>query len=707
MLERQQPYDFKKELLQIHKKDRRDMTLLPGEDEFAPDDELRIVLLAESEVILNAVRDFEDYLFVSMGISGVVTRKQTAEQPCIELSLNQDLGEYSAYMGYRITVEKTKVFVEGYDERGVAQALYYLEDLMNLRRAPYLSVGVIQRKALFSPRMTQSPFGLFEYPDQAFAWMAHLGYDAVDLWVSDPFTDYRGCYIDMRLIGEMAAKWGIDVYIELYAEHSKHPDEPDAEEFYDNMYRDLIMACPMVKGVWLEGESTHFASRDPKAGKAPHSRNYVDNIPTGKTSPGWWPCCDYPQWVDLIKKVVRKYKPDIEVILCTYNWGFTPEEDRIRLIENLSQDVGLMVTWDMFHKYPMGDSVQDVSDYSLCFEGPGEYFLSEAKAAKERGLKLYSIANTSGRTWDFGVVPYEPMGQQWIKRFENMQKAHDEWNLQGILENIHYGFHPSIISELEKCAFFTPVKPLIESLRDLLIRDFGETDGLLAEKAMECFSEAILYYPSTNEDQYGAFRIGPSYPFWLENEALLPERGKIPATAHGTNSIYNPAYWIDSDPVYWTGNVVKNSLPGVRVYDEIPSLEKMEQLMKEGLDWLKKSEAPNAALLRLINLAQFMCNTIRTGIHTKQFYILRHKLGIAGNRENARELIEQIQTLILAEKENVLATIPLVQADSRLGWEASMDYTTNEFGLNWKLRQLDHELTNVLPRYRRANELRV
>ena len=107
---------------------------------------------------------------------------------------------------------------------------------MSIRKAPFIKAGKVERKALFSPRITQSPFGMYEYPDEAFAWMAHNGYDALDLWIRDPYTDNRGYYIDLRLIAERAEKYGIDLYIELYAPHSKHPDEEGAEEFYDDLY---------------------------------------------------------------------------------------------------------------------------------------------------------------------------------------------------------------------------------------------------------------------------------------------------------------------------------------------------------------------------------------------------------------------------------------------------------------------------------------
>ena len=57
------------------------------------------------------------------------------------------------------------------------------------------------------------------------------------------------------------------------------------------------------------------------------------------------------------------------------------------------------------------------------------------------------------------------------------------------------------------------------------------------------------------------------------------------------------------------------------------------------------------------------------------------------------------------EKENVLATIPLVQCDSILGWEHSMEYVGDEPCLRWKLRQLDYELNCNLKDYRTANSL--
>ena len=96
-----------------------------------------------------------------------------------------------------------------------------------------------------------------------------------------------------------------------------------------------------------------------------------------------------------------------------------------------------------------------IDDYTLAFTGPGYYFESEAAAAKKKGIRLYSMTNTGGRTWDFGVAPYEPMAQQWIRRYKEMAKAHDEWDLCGIMESHHYGFTPSIITNFQSTALWS------------------------------------------------------------------------------------------------------------------------------------------------------------------------------------------------------------------------------------------------------------
>ena len=408
----------------------------------------------------------------------------------------------------------------------------------------------------------------------------------------------------------------------------------------------------------------------------------------------------------MIKNAVRKYSADAEIIFCSYNWGFAPEKDRVKLIENLPDGITMLATWDMFKKFKYGNSVFDVCDYSLSFVGPGDYFISEAKAVlKRKNIKMSAIANSSGRTWDFGTVPYEPMPEQWIKRYKNMIKAHKELGLRGLVENIHYGFHPSFITDLEKQAFFTEVEPLEQTLIKLLERDFGKKEAFSVKKATELFSEAITHYLPTNEDQYGGFRTGPQYPFWSGDlnglPSSIPGEGKMPDRPHATfgNGVYFGTYTLDNEG--------RNSLPGVRIFDELIAVKKVEELMDKGIKVLEDIPTKNDNLEQLILLAKFIRNSCRTVINLKNHYIVKQRLTIAGDKDTANRLIDEMENILLAEKANVLDTIPIVKLDSRLGWEPSMDYTTDEKGLKWKLRQLDYELSVKIPTYRKANSLDV
>ena len=697
-------YEFKKDLMQLHKPGLRDPERKPADNEFVFTDGTVILLPPMADAtITHAARDFESFLYTSMGVAVLVSQNPIPGAKTVKIVLNQDIGQASGYMGYRITINANDILVEGYDNRGIAQGLYFMEDLMGVRRAPYLKQETIARKAVFEGRSSQSPFGMFQWTDEALAHVAHMGMDTIALWLNGANRDKFDGFVDMNALADRAEKFGIDLVFGLYDKHNVHPSDPGAEEFYENLYGPILDACPKFKMFSLVGEATEFCSKDPKAGKAPRLKNFVDNIPTGKCTPGWWPCNDYPEWIELIKKVARRHCPNIQVSFSTYNWGYAPEEDRIALIDKLPTDIQVQATWDMFEQRQMGNTVQDGVDYSLNFVGPGKYFISEAEACKRRGIRLSANAQASGRTWDFGMVPYEPMPYQWMKRWAGLVGAADKWGLKTIGENIHYGFHPSLMSELEKFMFFTPYEGATPEqwLLKLIARDFGEENVAKVDLAFRKFSEAITYYPATNEDQYGAFRTGPSFPFWMQDPRVgltpLPNGGRKPVTRLGAHQYY----W-----AWYTPDIAgRNSLPGVRIYDEMELIGKVRQLMQEGMDSLNTIEGDSRNLEKLKALTTFIINSCTTTIHIKEFYIKLQQLSIIGDKEKAAKLLDEIEALLITERKNAEATIPAVQADSRLGWEPMQDYLCDEEALRWKMRQIDYTLQFELPKFRKSNSL--
>ena len=62
-------------------------------------------------------------------------------------------------------------------------------------------------------------------------------------------------------------------------------------------------------------------------------------------------------------------------------------------------------------------------------------------------------------------------------------------------------------------------------------------------------------------------------------------------------------------------------------------------------------------------------------------------------------LLDGIEEILLNEKANVEATIPLVQLDSRLGWEPSMEYIGDARHLRWKIKQVTQVIEWELTAY--------
>lgn len=691
-------FEFRRRLNTVHQPDRRDVGLTPQPDEVVLKDGWQIVIPSDaSDYLIQVAQDLQDYLFTSMNVS-VLLRRQPQEDPrpsvpphTILLTTQQEwpeMGEpLSVARSYRFLCTKGSVVICGRDERGTGQGCYYLEDLMNLREAPFLPQGDVVRTPIFSPRMVHSGWGIDQFPDPHLNAIAHAGMDAILLFVKGVDQTTTG-YLDINNLIDRAARFGLDVYFYSYLVSRFHPDDAQAPAYYESTYGALLGSCPAAKGIVLVGESCEFPSKDPRTTGRLRLDPSPDGQPDPRPSPGWWPCTDYPQWLDLLKGIIRRYNPEADIVFWTYNWGWAPEPDRLALIRSLPPDITLQATFEMFEEIEKNGILTRCVDYTVSFEGPGKYFRSEAQAAHERGLRLYTMSNTAGLTWDIGVIPYEPVPFQWARRHRALLEAHRQWGLVGLMESHHYGWWPSFISELAQWAYWTPSPPEEEMIDRLAVRDFGPAGAPLAVQAWAAWSEAIRDYVPTNEDQYGPFRVGPSYPLLFQEE---PELFPSAPYAHFGREILNTHYQPHRP----------EDVPA-----EIELLHRMLARWEEGLERLEKAIAvapakKRPAALRMLGLGQFIRHCVLTAIHTKQWWLLRQRLWEETEPQQAQVILEEMVRLGEAEIANATATIPLVETDSRLGWEPSMEYMTDRAHLEWKIAQLQRVLDEELPAYRR------
>lgn len=696
-------YEFRNRLDEVHKPNRRDPQLLPDADECGIAEGWQIVIGEQATpLVVHVAKDLQDYLLTSMNVS-VLLRKvadiaDVAERGVrvIVLAAKSELPDAGAVLeetrSYRIRAEAERVVVCGFDERGVGQGSYYLEDLMNLREAPFVRRQDTVRKPLFSPRMIHSGWGLDVYPDAHLNAMAHAGIDAILVFVKDIDQTPFG-YLDFNHVIDRAALHGLDVYMYSYLASKKHPDDPDAEAYYESTYGRILSKYPRFKGIIFVGESCEFPSKDPNT-TGMLRLEWPKDKPRTKPSPGWWPCTDYPQWLDMIKKVTLKHNPALDIVFWTYNWGYAPEAERLRLIASLPTDISLMATFEMFELYDKGGVIHKCVDYTASFEGPGKYFASEAKAAHERGIRLYTMANTGGLTWDIGVIPYEPIPYQWARRHAGLLQARGDWGLAGLMESHHFGWWPSFVSDLAKWAYWSPSPTPEKTFAAVARRDFSAEAEPHVLAAWRHWSEGIRHYIPTNYDQYGPFRIGPSYPLLLQEVSHVPQAWY--AHFGSNNRIVTPVYKpINDHPDYLRLNI------------EIAELQSMADLWQQGNDELERAIALTPARKleeahRLLGLNRFIWRTVLTVIHTKQWWKLKHQLLQETDVERAEALAREMTQIGEREIANAEAAVPLTAADSRLGWEPSMEYMTDPEHLHWKIDQVRGVLDRELPAYIRS-----
>ncbi len=675
-------YTFRARLDQVHKPDRRSAvaTCQTGEAEITPS----WVIVSEEKLTRGAAAlDLQDYLQVSMNISLPVQRAYTGNNAIILNAVDGD-------PGFDWEIAEDKITISGNIRRGV----YFLEDLMNFREGPFLTLGKGRRDPLFSPRMVHSGWGLDQFPDSHLDAIAHAGFDAILLFVKGVDLTTHGVY-DFNDLVRRAGNFGLGVYFYSYLDANKHPDEPDAEEFFDRVYGSVFRECPGVKGLILVGESCRYPSRDPRC---------CGLVPDGERSTaGFFPFDDFPQWIEGVKKAVHKYAPNADIVFWTYNWGRADADVRLKFIENLPKGVTLEATFEMFEKRKFKNHATISPDYSITFPGPGFYFTSEAEAAHQHGIRLYSMTNTGGMTWDCGMLPYTPVPQQWFKRFKGMVEAHEKYGLAGIMDSHHYGWYPSPVCECAKWCFWTNAPDMNELLMKIAVRDFGKEAAPLVVSGWQKWSDAINMYSPGFDDQAGPLRVGPAYPFIL-NPILYPyaeQKMNFPTTPQSTVG----AGWLNV--FYQPEQLETQSNCGRRVPEDIRMMSEGLSLwelgtrdMDEALKLVPPEKYEDAS--RQIGVGKFYGHALRTTIATKRWWLLNKKLEIEYDFDKCHAILDEMDAIAAEEEQNVLETIPLVENDSRLGWEPSMDYMADKEHLEWKLLQLKRLRNKTLPAYRKT-----
>jgi len=229
------------------------------------------------------------------------------------------------------------------------------------------------------------------------------------------------------------------------------------------------------------------------------------------------------------------------------------------------------------------------------------------------------------------------------------------------MESHHYGFQPSFVSDLAKIAFTRETTPesYAAAYRRALVSLFGERSSDAAATAFAKWDEAMAWHQTNDWDFWGPLRVGPSYPLHLPGE-------KLPQ--------HPDAKWMYMMPSF---GCPTNDVAG---YVELADRE--IALLKDGVDRLKGvlREVPDDQRMearRILGVGEFFLRSVTTLRNAYRF----HGAAKAGD-------VAMQKRVIADERDNVRATIPLVEFDSSLGWEPTMGYVCDHKALKWKLVEL-------------------
>ena len=716
-------YEFRERMCEVHRPGVRRDAALAGKTGLLLDERFAICLYeGAGRTARYAAEDLADCLCTSHGVRATV---MVGVAPlAIRFLLAKDAPDTAPTgkepRAYRICVTAEGVSVTANTERGFFPAIVYLEDMMAEAEGPLLPFGQIDRRPLFAPRMVHSGYELDEFPEAYIRRLVHDGYDTILTYVKGANESARG-KTDFNALIDLAAAYGLDVYAYSYIVSEKHPDDEGAEEYYESTYGRLFRESPGFRGVVFVGESCEFPSHDPRA--YPWlCRYHPKDMPMKKYFARNFPVSDYPDWLNFVKRIIRRYSPEADVILWSYNWGGTSAASRKALVDILPEDVSLLVTFERYERLPAPEGVHETAtDYTICYPGPARAFIDEAESAAARRLPLYTISNTAGMTWDVGVIPYVPAPFVWAERYDKLIECHEKYGLIGLMESHHYGAYPSIIAELSREMGWVPRRPFREHLEAILVREFGRENLADALAALEHASEGIRHNVPTVEDQYGPLRVGPAYPLVTESAPPIPPDPEAPrhASSHTFTAYGMKTGWLNPHCLEIPRRILFEMEEFERMREEYDTAAKLFTAIAERSDGRRRAEAG-----RMAALLYFMARTAETTVNVKRFSVLRRAvmewrgvlpMVLTVTDEWQRELpayygvdaITEENLLALAtpivdaECENSERVLPALAYDSRLGYEPSMEYTTDAYRIAWKIdcsRTALSELADLLER---------
>lgn len=632
-----------------------------------------------------AAKDLEEFLRRSFALELTGERRIRF---CMDSCLNVEGSE-----GHTIQVAPDEIIITAKNESGLLQAVIYLEDRMQRYRCPALPGGLHKRDSRYEIRMASgvypAPFNYFplqtgELWTDEYLWrLVHEGYNAIWLIVNLEEITPEGSILRevadpncelvlarLRRITERAARWSVNVYLDLKTGYYKLFDQgiyeryPELKTFrkwgdtpctgqavfqkyLTETLQNLFRSAPLLKGLMVIYDTEGFYSC--------FTKNHQENCPN----------CQGHSAQELagaffrtLSDAVRQVRQDAQIIAWTY---YCDEPWNYEVLRNLPENVEVLSCFSQFVKFHRHGIKNQTDDYSCFVTGPGEYFQKIEGFCRERNVPVLAKTEVS-QGQEFVSTSYIPVLTQHQRRWDALAQYH----LSGFMgDYIHRSFQPSPCTALMKRNIFdTSVEgeaPLTASdkLRWVAEQFFGTEAAEDILQAWDVFSEALCdnfpYSPGVCRYP-GPIQAGPSQPFYLD-----PNR-PVKRCCARNNSVdleWTKLYFFEkagpgTENPDWNSALVRRCL--------VDFCRDMEQ----GIELVRRadSEENHEACAELLSISSAMCVMAQSMIHFIDFVELRDKL-----QENpSLDVWQKLQAVCQAEMENTEKALALCRQDSSLGF---------------------------------------
>lgn len=689
-----------------------------GAGEVYVDETWGVVLYSTQEMVQVAADHLKAFLAQSMGgdtsVCGVEKRLVLDVEPDLDANPETHL----------IRVAEDKIEVIGAGPVGVLRGVFRLENLMKEQGGPILPIGEEKRVPLFKHRIHRSCFSPFykdeltgyygdpfnvEWLSPGMAYPAYIEEDAGPemfyhdnmlmrlaehgfngVWIRGSFRHFAKVSVfpefgrnsdvivsRLRDLAQRGARYGIKVFLYL--------NEPlciaEDDEFFKNhpqckgapaKYKPMVHLCtstPEIK-TYLKESSNYLFTQVPElagflmitASEYPShcwSHTGIDPEHPDQVS-GEVEACPRcrertPQdtvgeLVQLVRDGAKAAKPEAEIIAWNWSWRMWEPDPQTGVLEALPEDVIVMGDYERGEPTEALGFEYTNDEYSIKVVGPSQRFKGVADYQLGHGRPVYAKLQI-GTTHENPDIPCLPTMQKIAQKYQTLKAT----GVTGMMTCWNFGNMPSRATEVAGEFSFDPQPEDINAaLRRITVRNFGPEAADEVVRAWEMLSVAHDDFPSSIPVMYhGPLSRGPAFLFMFDQ----------------VNKKF-PHSWlldkdIEGDIMDWASPFGPEKVLECFRSEATKGWEAIAVL--EGASGQTRGE-DNRRLQREIGLCKLHIIQTQSAANVVDFLLTRNAYYESSDSAQRRELLDRMEAICRQEAENARAAIPLMRADTRLGW---------------------------------------